>query len=190
MTLTKKILLGTFAATIAFSGASFAATSGLYAGVQAGWSNTNPPSEPGVSIDGKGAAFGLRAGYQFTPHFALEGGYTRFAKTKFSVPGFASATLNYNVFDLVGKGIYSFDNGFGLYGKAGVAYMKASANANVLGFTGSAKDSATRPVAGLGVKYDFNQNVSADIGVTRIFKGGKLKQNANTVMVGLTYNFG
>jgi opacity protein-like surface antigen len=192
MKLAQKILVSSFAAAMAFSGAAFASAPGFYAGVQAGWSNlSNTPNMPGVSVDTKGAAFGLRAGYQFDQNWAVEAGYTRLAKAKFTYPGVGSASMNLNVFDVVGKGTYGFDNGFGIYAKAGVAHVRTSASGNIDGDNYNlGSNSATRPVAGVGVKYDFNQNVSVDVGVTRIFKGGKMDFNADTVMAGVTYNFG
>ena len=192
MTLTKKILLSSFAAAMAFSGASFATTPGFYLGAQAGMSNTNPPTATGISIDGKGAAFGLRAGYQFDKNWAVEGGYTRFANTKLTVTGLPlTATATLNVFDIVGKGTYDFNNGVGIYAKAGIAFLRSSASANFAGNTFNlGRENATRPTAGVGVKYDINQNVSVDFGINRIFKGGKLDRNADTYMFGVTYNFG
>jgi opacity protein-like surface antigen len=213
MTLTKKILLGSFAAAMAFSGAAFASAPGFYVGGQLGWSNTNPSSSdvtgtyPGfgntvtsASSSGTGFAWGLNTGYQFDQNWAAELGYTRFANTSYTYRGtaagvpFVNGTASYNqdAWSVVGKGILPFDNGFGVYGKLGVAYVRASSiTATLAGITAnSGNQNAWRPTAGVGVKYDFNQNVSADVSVTRIFKGGNLTNDSDTAMVGVAYNFG
>jgi hypothetical protein len=103
MKLTKKILLSSFAAAMAFSGSSLAAAPGFYVGGNLGWSNTNPDSIEtgnygnGIIINrsetsGTGFAWGLNAGYQFDQNWAAELGYTRFAKTSASFSGTASGT--------------------------------------------------------------------------------------------------
>jgi OOP family OmpA-OmpF porin len=204
MTLTKKILLASFAAA-AFSSAASASAPGIYVGGNLGWSNTNASisdlNDRGFvargDVKSTGFAWGLNAGYQFDKNWAAELGYTNFAKTTATLTNFAPLNLtgsyNLSTYSLVAKGILPFDNGFGVYGKLGVAYVRGTdLTMNIPGvgtFRGD-NQNAWRPTAGVGVKYDFNQNVSADFSVTRIFKGGKLDNNADVAMVGLTYNFG
>lgn len=79
---------------------------GFYAGVQAGWGQTNYNNEDvlsevvtnvgnygqyyayvpvaGAEINDTGISGRLFAGYQFNPYFAVEAGYTQFHKTDFS----------------------------------------------------------------------------------------------------------
>ena len=214
MKLTKKILLSSFAAAMAFSGASFASAPGFYLGGNLGWGTTGAGGSDitgnlgsGVIVNsananGRGTAWGLNAGYQFDTNWAAELAYTRFAKTNYTAAAgtvngvaFASGTGSYNqdVVSLVAKGLLPFENGFSAYGKLGAAYVRFSSvnatNNRVSATLGGSN--VWRPTAGVGVKYDFNQNVSADIGLTRIFKGGSnMPNNSDTALVGVTYNFG
>jgi hypothetical protein len=101
----------------------------------------------------------IYAGYQFTPYFALEGGYTQYGKTTFNatttatsyqtsiesdsggpfMPGQSiskNSTLYYSgevtehAFDLVAKGTLPLPLGIGLYVKAGAAYISAAHTIN------------------------------------------------------------
>ncbi|MFU8797387.1 MAG: outer membrane beta-barrel protein, partial [Gammaproteobacteria bacterium] len=186
MTLSKKILLGSFAAAMAFSGASLAGP-GFYIGAQGGWSNANiagtknykegNTSYNDTYTDGKGTSYGIRAGYQFDQNWALEAGWLRgkeitldSTKTDANGEKKSKTTVTPQIFDAVGKYTFGFDNGFGAYAKAGIANVRGSFK--VFGVDYGVMDNVTRPTAGLGVKYDINQNVSVDFGVNRIFKGG------------------
>jgi hypothetical protein len=195
MTLSKKILLSSFAAAMAFSGVSFAATPGFYVQGTVGQSDTNPPSAPaGYSIDGKGFAGRLAAGYQFDQYWGAELGWTAFAKTSFRLPddlGTVNGKYTQNAFDLMGKASYSFDNGFGVFGKAGIGYIRRSSSSSISGIGSESETSnVTRPTAAVGVRYDFNQNVGVDMSFQRYFKGGDLTQNSDFYGVGLIYSFG
>jgi hypothetical protein len=199
MTLSKKILLSSFAAAMTFSGASFAVTPGFYVQGALGQSNTNPNASAdwgnvsSGSSKGTGFAGRLAAGYQFDQFWGAELGWTAFAKTEYSnlnkIAG-NNASYTQNVFDVLGKASYSFDNGFGVFAKAGVGFVRQS-NSAVAGIVGGiSKINATRPTAALGVRYDFNQNVGVDLSWQRYFKGGNLTQNSDFYGVGLIYSFG
>lgn len=98
----------------------------------------------------------IYAGYQFNPYFALETGYTQYAKTTFGVNSSKTkindtitvtnnngiqtiaekdteiwnrkynGEITENAIDLVGKATLPLDYGFGLYVKGGAAYISAN----------------------------------------------------------------
>lgn len=147
---------------------------GFYAGVQAGRTDTfynsnellseasangvtvtqspngktfSPANAPLLlqNVDDIGIGGRIFAGYQFTPYFAMEAGYTQFAKTEFSAERrYASfSETNYKALDkyngdvtqhavdVVGKLTMPLQGGLGLYAKAGLAYITADRYVNV-----------------------------------------------------------
>ncbi len=180
-------------------------------------------------VDDVGMGGRLYAGYQFNPYFALETGYTQYNKTDFSATGSTLSSQDsyrttnvydvtkYNgeitehAIDLVGKATLPLQMGFGLYAKAGMAYIAADSHTNltVAGTrtyvnnvlttsTTSSGPSVTidthtyqgfRPVAGVGVNYTIpNTNFSVDASYTRVFSYGGIP-NALLASLGLEYKF-
>lgn len=193
--------------------AAVADTSGPYVGIQAGYGNVHQAPVPNENFadtvsytqhfSDKGLAGRIFAGYQFNPNVALETGFTRFhdshdniTATYAGIPLSEKATLKTQAWDVVGKGILPLQNGFSLYGKAGVAYLMADAKARTT--LGSVNASASKsanhiyPTASVGVSYDITKNVVADVSYTRIQKTGGSKKLSSTdfAAVGLAYNFG
>jgi hypothetical protein len=111
-------------------------------------------------VDDIGIGGRIYAGYQFNPYFALETGYTPYAKTTFSYTStvirqvsvstefsFDSSQNNYpstthtwttqhngditeNAIDLVAKGTLPLSYGMGVYAKAGAAYIQSKTTNN------------------------------------------------------------
>lgn len=168
------------------------------------------------NADKTGLAGRVFIGYQVDSNFALEAGYTQFSNQKLSLNATATednglhdinlsskGTIKTHAFDLVGKAIYPIQNGFSIYGKAGVAYLaqsaKASADVSGVHVVGNAvqqkfkgNENAILPTFGLGVSYDITPNVVADVSWNRIQKVGNKTSLSSTdfVGVGLAYNFG
>jgi hypothetical protein len=187
----------------------------------------------------------IYAGYQFNPYFAVETGYTQYAKTSFHATGnntlvtsdflvsggvvtpydasTITSTTRYegeiteHAIDLVAKGTLPLQYGFGLYAKAGAAYIQADRHINANGAgtmtntasVGGTVDSVTttnnninsfgtiytktyqgfRPVAGLGVSYTIPcTNITVDVAYTRVFSYGGIP-NAKLASVGAEYKF-
>jgi hypothetical protein len=205
--LKKKLLVTTILAGVAAvcMGTAYAAAPGFYIGGQIGYSNTHYGASDFTSMTSsnvKSTGFGYRPfiGYQFDQNWAVEGGYTGYADAKFrniqlaagnTVAGGATTLADGKVrqyaWDLVAKGMWPFDNGFGIYGKAGAAYVRQT---SADGMNGVYSDvNKWRPTAGIGGSYDFNQNVTADISWARVFKGSGI-ENADLIAAGVGYHFG
>jgi opacity protein-like surface antigen len=214
----KKLLLA--AAILGISGTAFAADNGFYLGAQAGYANTgntiafsksdlnNSGLFDSVKTHNDNDVFtgGAFLGFQFTPNFATQLGYTKFANTKsdftatsgpVTVQG--NATLKTQVVDLVGKVIYPVPcSVVGLYAKAGAAYVDMSADGNsnvsVPGYSpvqiANANDDthAIRPEFGAGVSFDLSPNLVADVGYTYI-DGGRQFANINGAAASIAYHF-
>jgi len=196
----------------------------------------------GARTDDTGIGGRLYAGYQFNPYFAVEAGYTQYAKTSshatvvntgFSSGSFTpangrpvqiftpstdpdSTVTRYNgeitehAIDLVAKGTLPLPYGFGLYAKAGMAYIQADnhVNARLISDTDTSTSPTTitihnsnlgtvytktyqsfAPVAGVGVNYTIpNTNMSINADYTRVFTYGGIK-NAKLASLGIEYKF-
>lgn len=112
----------------------------------------------GQKVDDIGIGGRIYAGYQFNPYFAVETGFTQYAKTSFSTNKITSNSrdihtttprdnfiddqsnlisnnlyageITENAVDLVGKATLPLNYGFGLYVKAGAAYINANRHTN------------------------------------------------------------
>ncbi|SRR5579883_96101 len=215
----KKKILTAAVATLAATGlaAAHAAVNGAYVGGILGYGNVHEGNtsstdvteiEPGLtgtsnfSSNDRGIAGQIFGGYQFTQNFAAELGVTKFSnatqKVTGSVAGVALPTIKGTVktsaVDLVAKGMLPLQNGFGLYGKLGVAYLMASADVKAEGLgSASASQHNLYPTFGVGASYDINQNLVADVSWNRIQKVGSSNSNLPSTDLfgaGLSYHFG
>ncbi len=199
-------------ATVFLATSASAAPSGSYFGLQLGAGKINPGKglQTGAvnafnslnvnsSTKFAGRVFG---GYQFTPTFAGELGYTQFGNTsKTTTTAALSATNHVNIrtyaVDLVGKATLPLQNGLSLYGKAGAAYLnqqgKSYSTATSAGVTStgnaSTKASAVYPTVGAGISYDLNSNVTTDISWSHIQKVGNSRSLGNTDFLGLGVSY-
>jgi hypothetical protein len=161
-------------------------------------------------VDDTGIGGRLYAGYQFTPFFATELGYTQFAKTSFSADATTTWTtpnqdtfaykshydgeITENAVDLVAKATAPIQYGLGLYVKAGAAYITADRSLDVssvpIPYTAYTKTyQAVRPVAGAGINYTFpNTSFALDLSYMRIFGSGAIR-DAQLGSVGIEYKF-
>lgn len=197
--LKRKLLVSAILATL--SSATLAAAPGFYVGGQLGWSkadySTSDLSVPSVitntGVDNSGLGGRLSAGYQFNQNWAAELGYTKYANVKFkdvTVIGtnIGQVAVKNDAIDIVGKGILPLDNGFNVFGKLGMSYVKVKVDATTVNLR-IADDNKWRPTFGLGAGYDFNQNVTADISWMRVQNGGSVR-NLDLISAGVGYHFG
>jgi outer membrane immunogenic protein len=187
-------------------------------------------------MDNIGIGGRVYAGYQFNPYFAMETGYTQYAKTTFGGNANTSAVVvtNYpagtapvgvpqynatkyygeiteHAIDMVAKATLPLQSGFGLYAKAGMAYIAADKHINANGagttstpysttnvVTNNVNGYATaytksyqgfRPVAGAGISFTVpNTNITLDASYTRVFSYGAIP-NASLAAFGAEYKF-
>lgn len=109
-----------------------------------------------VGCDEKDVAWRGFAGWQFNRHIGLELGYANMGKAEAS-NGAASASLKSRGADLVGVFTWPLNDMFGVYGKAGVAYMRTKLN----GPTGEVKENSTNLTFGGGLRLNFARNFAA-----------------------------
>ncbi|OIQ91397.1 outer membrane protein P5 precursor [mine drainage metagenome] len=198
----------------ALAGAASAQQNGFYGGISLGQANLNADAgtlDNGLnaaggiggissSIDSKDTGFKLRLGDQLSQNLALEGGYIDFGKAKYSgaysLPGAGSASGQRQVygfnFDVLGS--VPLDNGFSVFGKAGVLLSRVKTSAATADGSASFSNSATtlRPGLGGGVDYALSKNVDLRAEWERYFKVGNDstgKNNADLLSAGLNYRF-
>lgn len=213
----KHIIALTSAACLFIGAAANAAVDGAYIGGTIGYGKVHQGgfAAKDITVEGSpvtttnsskdtGLAGRGYVGYQFNQNAALEAGYSRFhnatAKASSSSPveSFSTnGTIKTDAFDIVGKGIIPIQNGFSVYGKAGLALLRATGSVNGTDSVSGAfraNDSARHiyPTFGLGAAYDVTKNLVADVSWMRIQKTGSSTKLQSTDMfgAGLAYNFG
>lgn len=202
--------LSTVALAAGLITAAHAVGPGFYLGVQGGMTNTHnlpitvptnttPAQTATVNPSNTGAGGRLFLGNNINPYFALEGGYTYYAKSTYSLPSSAAVTcsnsgVKQSALDFVGKGMFPVSS-FNLYAKAGMALVYQSLTGSCTGnpsngSSGNISSTQTtgRPVVGVGMSYDLNQNWVADLSFTRVLSGSKI-QNADLAALGISYHF-
>ncbi|HUW37797.1 MAG TPA: outer membrane beta-barrel protein [Rhodocyclaceae bacterium] len=198
---------------LALASAASAQQDGFYGGISLGQANLHADASAldsglsgagigGVSssIDSKDTGFKLRLGYQLSDRIALEGGYIDFGKAKYSgaytLPGAGSVSGQREAsgvnFDVLGR--LPLDNGFSVFGKAGVLLAHVESKASTADGSASFSNSANtlRPGLGGGVDYALAKNVDLRAEWERYFKVGNAstgKSNADLLSAGLNYRF-
>ncbi|MCK4869774.1 MAG: outer membrane beta-barrel protein [Gammaproteobacteria bacterium] len=190
---------------------------GIYVGLQGGFAKAdegngihtlfNNYANHNIRQNGFGGRISL--GWSISQYFNLETGWVYFASNNYSYPnGGVTQKLRATAgaVDLLGKIILpiskfskTFDH-VSLYVKGGGAwiYRRLSERPNKLHLTqDSITRSTLRPVLGVGITYDFNTNVSMDLGYTRYFgkslieqSGSNLTNTSNYIPNGSTAFFG
>lgn len=120
------------------------------------------------SLDDTDIAVKLQAGYQFSPYFAVEGGYINLGSTSYSATlnntARASADVDASGLSISAIGVLPLGSDFSLFAKLGAinarvkTTVKASVNSTSL--SGSEDSTDIKPIIGLGAAYALNPNVS------------------------------
>lgn len=134
-----------------------------------------------TGVDRDNFAGGVFAGYQVTPWFAVETGYTHLGNAKLDD---VNGSYEAQGADIVGKFSYAITDSFDIFAKAGTFYY----DWNAIGSGVENSDNGWAPTAGVGLEYYFNNNLSTrveyqyynDVGGVDIHFGG----------VGLVYHWG
>ncbi len=133
-------------------------------------------------------AFKLQLGYEFSPNFAVEGGYISLGKTEYSAtynsritvtglgipvgalrPGTQTQSNKISGWNAAGVGIYPINNSFSLFAKLGMIYAKvksSSAGNGDFTTTNESDDSKAKAYYGVGATYyplhDRNLGIRAE----------------------------
>lgn len=121
------------------------------------------------TLDETDTGYKLQIGYQFTPNFAVEGGYIDLGKLSYSanvlgiIPVTAGAKVEASGWNIDALGILPLGNGFSLFAKAGLidAKVKFSVSASSAFSSASSSDSSTdiKPLFGVGASYSINNQL-------------------------------
>jgi len=152
------------------------------------------------SLEHHATSYNLFAGYQFTPHFAVEGGYVHLGKFNFSsavsAPAADSVSGRYeaNGIDAAAVGILPFADKWSAFGKAGLLYAKTSLEAGSTGAVAvsDAHHWSTSPLLGAGVGYSLTRNVELRAEWDRYFSVGDSstgKGDIDQYTIGVAYRF-
>jgi outer membrane autotransporter protein len=181
-----------------------ASDAGFYVGGQVGYAHTNfanTDSQNNITsadIDNDGIGWGGLVGYQFNPYAAVELGYLGAYGMKVQNPnGFPiSESLNMQMVDLLVKGILPLNDVVSIYGKAGVASVRATAAYSIdfpTGFSYPTLEATsvteTKPVIGAGISWDIKPRLPLDISWLHVDQNGGKIPSADFLLVGLSYHF-
>lgn len=154
-----------------------------------------------------GYSFGAAAGYLWgcsNLNYGVEVGALSYPDSTTSynyglggIQSIDGKTDGYNI-DLLGVLKYTFDSGFNVFAKAGVAYVnqKATADYKIAGVKVSSvsrTDDKYAPEVALGAGYQFNQNWEVNLTANTVFAGESSLNDAvsrtGNVLLGVTYHF-
>ncbi|WP_286240447.1 outer membrane beta-barrel protein [Neptuniibacter halophilus] len=208
----KKLLLAS-SAGLALAVSSLAQADGYYVFGDYGRSDFDTGvSAAGINTDDTDSAFSLGVGFQYNEYLAVELGYLDLGEASFSTNAPVSGTVGGSSVTLDGsldldatgfflglRGNYALNDAFTLFGRAGLLNWESdltlagTATIDGVAYTGSFSGEAadgTDPYLGLGVEYNFNENLSAKLQYNRYFldfEGEDL--DVDTFTAGLSYRF-
>ncbi|WP_253383456.1 outer membrane beta-barrel protein [unidentified bacterial endosymbiont] len=164
-----------------------AASDGLYAGANVGWSQFDSNEfTRGNYRDSIG--YGGFVGYQFSPWFSLEGGGSSLG----SAHGDNGASMDVQGLNLSGKFTYSW-SGMSLYSRLGGMWYRSDVSNNDI--NKSEVGTGVAPLAALGLEHSWNSNITSRLEYQWT---GDIKNDAATsatlnngyLSVGFTWHFG
>jgi hypothetical protein len=150
------------------AGSSFAATPGVYAGLDVGSTKLDDNNF------GSEASYGAFVGYNLNPNFAIEAGFRRLGSWKASG---VDVNLDQTAVSLIGK--VPLSNQFNIFGRLGYNRLDASAHASSI----TVSDNTSGTLLGVGVGYEFNANLAGRVEVQ------KPSKDSTNVSVGIVYSF-
>lgn len=163
----KKLIL----ATLALSCAS-AFAGNAYVGVNAG-SATHTLAIDGANLSQGSTAFGVNGGYQVTPMFGIEAGYTVHGKAS-TRNGDFEIGADPKSFYLAATAAYQVAPQISVFAKAGVARSDTTVFSNYSGARASVKEKENCGVFGIGASYAFAPNLAI---VAEYTNFGKVARN-------------
>ena len=136
---------------------------GFYAGGSIGQlhakSACDGVSGPGVSCDDKDTAWRVLAGFQMSPYFAVEAGYTDLGEVRASGPG-GTVSAEATAMEILGIGTLPVADKLSVYGKFGLYRGEVDGRANTFTVTGTASESNTDLTYGFGMRFDITRQAA------------------------------
>ena len=105
-------------------------------------------------------AFGVYAGYNFTPAVGMEVEYVGSTDETYKESG-VNVDYNLKTYGIYGTYRYAFPN-TSLYAKGKLGFAKAEIEAEASGFNISSSDSDTGVAGGIGLGYSINPNIAIE----------------------------
>ncbi|NRR30172.1 porin family protein [Oxalobacteraceae bacterium] len=155
-----------------------------------GGSGVNYGQATNISGDGYKQSLKVFGGFDFTPMFGVEAGYTDLRKAEATynigpIPG--RATADGKRAYVAGKATAPLNEQFSVFGKLGVGYKKSEFRANTLGYNHD--DSTTGLYAGVGVQYNLSKQIGLTLEYERYGKKDEFGAKPDAITVAARYNF-
>lgn len=179
----KTTLAIAIAATLTLSTTAFAQNAqGFYAGGNLGYSSMDLY---GSWSDTTGLGYNFHGGYNFTPNWAGEAGYTHYADA--TQTGNSVKYQAYSI-DMAAKGSYFFNYQWSAFGKLGLADLHTDVSGN-----GATSESKTKihPLFGFGAGYRAAPHLMFNAGWSYVMGGDGENDQGNMSMLyaGVDYRF-
>ena len=142
------------------------------------------------STDSKDTAFKLFGGYMFNRHFGVEAAYVDLGEASYS-GDFVGAPVTGGKVETSGFGVsalgsYPVTEQFSIFGKIGIFFWEAEASDTTGGIPFSAKTDGTDVSFGVGVNFNFTQN----LGVRAEWERFALDEvDADLISIGIQWRF-
>jgi opacity protein-like surface antigen len=155
-----------------------------------GASGVNYGVAKNIEGDGYKQSLKIFGGFEFTPMFGIEAGYTnlRTANATYSlgpIAGYASADAKRAY--IAGKATAPMNEQFSVYGKLGAGYVKSTFTANTLGYND--KDSATGLYGGVGAQLNVSKQLALTLEYERYGKKAEFGAKPDAITVAARFNF-
>jgi OOP family OmpA-OmpF porin len=188
----KKILTALIATTAALSGAVYAQSAYVGAGVVAGQYDYNVPNATSAdNHSGTQAAGKVFAGYNFDKTWAVEAGYTDFGDKNYSYTSNGSTGsihTDSSAFYVAGKATMLVNERVSVFGKLGAIENRDKISGSGLS-AGSRDDNKTNLYAAVGAEYAINQKVSLLAEYEHTGKSANQGRESGAVSLGARYTF-
>jgi len=121
-------------------------------------------------LDDSDTGLKFQAGYQFSPNFAVEGGYVDLGRANYKVDvvgGNAKLDLHAYGFNVDAVGVLPLGAGFSVFGKVGAIFARVESDVSATGANGTASDDSSKnsfkPTFGVGAAYQLNETLSVRV---------------------------
>jgi Outer membrane protein beta-barrel domain len=168
------------------------AANGFYvgAGLNASASATGKISTPSVGRDRTGQGAKVNAGYQITPKYGVEAGWSglgSFSETYKTASGATTQKYKVNTTHLAATGRWGVTENLSVVAKAGVGFNKVSGN-NLLPVSDNLLGTKTALFSSAGLSYKLSPTTAVTLDYDVAGKRSN-KVYAHALTVGLQYNF-